>query len=108
MAFGNSIPAFSTDTLAGQGDKRMMGQRVTLSMKTIELLIRQMGEDTEDTHSPAMGMATALYAGFERVVVISTDTSIPIQIDRPFEPRTVHLLAAEARLIEFGIREFRR
>jgi AcrR family transcriptional regulator len=96
------------DTLAGQGDKRMMDQRVLLSMKTIELLINQMGGKVDELYSPAMGMATVLYAGFERVVVISTDTSMPSQIERPFEPRIEHLLTAEAQLIEFGIRQFRK
>jgi AcrR family transcriptional regulator len=95
------------DAMAGQGDKRMMQQRVRLSMETIALLTRQMHHDPQDVHSPAIGMATALYAGLERVAVISTDANIPAQIDRPFEPRIAYLLEAEAHLFEYGIRQFR-
>jgi AcrR family transcriptional regulator len=95
------------DAMAAQGDKRMMQQRVRLSMETIALLARQMRQDPEDVHSPAIGMATALYAGLERVAVISTDARIPAQIDRPFEPRIAYLLEAEAHLFEYGIRQFR-
>jgi AcrR family transcriptional regulator len=95
------------DAMAAQGDKRMMQQRVHLSMQTIELLVRQMGQDPEDVYGPAIGMATALYAGLERVVVISTDSRMAAQIDRPFEPRIGYLLEAEAHLFEYGIRQFR-
>jgi AcrR family transcriptional regulator len=95
------------DAMAAQGDKRMMQQRVGLSMSIISLITQQMHQDPDDVHGPAIGMATALYAGLERVVVISTDVRMPAQIDRPFEPRIAYLLEAEAHLFEYGIRQFR-
>jgi AcrR family transcriptional regulator len=95
------------DAMAAQGDRRMMQQRVNLSMQIIALLVRQMRHDPDDVHGPAIGMATALYAGLERVVVLSTDAQFAARIERPFEPRIAYLLEAEAHLFEYGVRQFR-
>jgi hypothetical protein len=52
-------------------------------------------------------MATALMTGLERVVTVTTDERLQDLLHARFSSSHVHLLQAEARLLELGIRDYR-
>ena len=88
-------------------DKRMMAHRIESATRIIRLLVRQMRHDPMAIGSEAAGMATVLYTGIERIIVVSTDQLMPTIMPGAFEPNVENFLRSEARLLEFGIRTYR-
>jgi hypothetical protein len=70
-------------------------------------LLEQLGERNDARDTPATGMATVLYMGFERAVNIATDRHFGDAMGERFAPDVAHYLAAEARLFELAIRDLR-
>jgi hypothetical protein len=52
-------------------------------------------------------MATALMTGLERVVTVTTDDTLQNLLHARFSSNHRHLVEAEARLLELGIRDYR-
>jgi AcrR family transcriptional regulator len=90
-------------------DERMMGQRVGSARPVMRLLVEQMDGDLTKPETPTFSMATALMTGLERVVTVTTDTNLQEMLHTRFSSTHTHahLLAAEARLLELGIRDYR-
>lgn len=95
------------NSMADALDTRMVEHRVGTARPLIELLVWQMDGDPADTESPIAAMATALYVGLERLVVVLTDSNMPRRINHPFIPNLRSRLLAVARLLELGIRHGR-
>jgi AcrR family transcriptional regulator len=95
------------NTLADQKDVRMMRHRIESARPVIGLITQQMDHDPDQRRTAAVGMATVLYMGFERAVNIATDRHFGEGMGEAFNPDVDHYLSAEARLLEFGIGEYR-
>ncbi len=95
------------NSMADSGDTRLMLHRVRAAQLVIRLLVEQMDADVDQPTSRYYGMATALMTGLDRVVTVTTNANLPQLIDAPVTPRA-HLLEAEARLLELGIRDYRQ
>ncbi|MDP3676696.1 MAG: TetR/AcrR family transcriptional regulator [Novosphingobium sp.] len=93
--------------MSERSDRRLMEHRVRSAQPVMRLLVAQMGGDPAGPPSRLTGMATVLMTGLERVVTVTTDDWIPTLSAGPTNPHHV-LLEAEARLIELGIRDYRK
>ena len=103
----NSAVLHLRNSMSDQRDKRMMANRVQVAQPVIGLLVMQMDQDPQEKESQAVGMATVLYTGIERVVTIATDHILPTVLPGQFSPNVRNFLRSEARLLELGIRDFR-
>lgn len=88
------------------GDERLREHRIATAEPVINLLVRQLDGDPDDTLTPAYAMATALWTGAERSVTVLTDATFKRRSVKA-EVQGRELLAAEARLMELGIRDYR-
>jgi AcrR family transcriptional regulator len=95
------------NSISDQQDKRMMAQRVEAATRIIGMIMTQMGHDRTAIRSEAAGMATVLYTGIERVIVVATDQVMPTVLPGHFSPNVENFLKSEAKLLEFGIRQYR-
>lgn len=95
------------NTMADRKDGRMTEHRINAARPVISLIVRQMGRDPADVGSPAVGMATVLYMGFERAVNIATDKHFGDAMGERFAPNATHYMEAEARLLELAIQDYR-
>jgi AcrR family transcriptional regulator len=95
------------NTMADRKDARMTAHRVNAARPVIGLLVEQMGGNPDARETPAVGMATVLYMGFERAVNIATDRHFGDAMAERFTPDVGHYLEAEARLFELAIRDLR-
>ena len=95
------------NSMSDQGDQRMMLHRVKAAQVVMRLLAEQMDADPKRPDSAPFAMASALMTGLERVVTVTTAATLPMLPDAPVPPRS-DLLVAEARLLELGIRDYRR
>lgn len=95
------------NSLASHGDKRMTYHRIASASPVVRLIADQMDHDAQQLASPAAAMATVLYAGIERIVMVATDFEEEAQVTGNLVGNIGRYLEAEARLLEFGIREQR-
>jgi AcrR family transcriptional regulator len=95
------------NTLADKKEQRMIRHRVESARPVIGMITQQMDHDPDQRGTPAVGMATVLYMGFERAINIATDTHFGEGMGEAFNPDVAHYLVAEAQLLEFGIRKNR-
>jgi AcrR family transcriptional regulator len=103
----NSPVLHLRNSMADQRDKRMAANRVGAAQPVMRLLVMQMDHDPQIAGSPAVGMATVLYTGIERVVTVATDRVLATVLPGEFTPNVRNFLRSEARLLELGIRDFR-
>jgi AcrR family transcriptional regulator len=96
------------NSVSDQQDKRMMAHRVTAATRIISLFVAQMRHDVTVIRSEAAGMATVLYTGIERIIVVSTDRVMPTVVPGKFSPHVENYLKSEAKLLAFGISEYRK
>ncbi len=104
----NSRLLHMRNSLADHQDARMAQHRVAAASPVIELFVEQMGHDIAAPGSAAFGMATVLYAGIERIVTVATDADMQSLLQGNFSSNIRHYLESEARLLELGIRDYRR
>jgi AcrR family transcriptional regulator len=95
------------NNMADRRDERMLMLRVRSAQPLMRLMVEQMGGDLEQPGSPVFSMATALMTGLERVVTVTTDDTLQGLLQARFSSSHAHLLCAEARLLELGIRDYR-
>lgn len=95
------------NSMADRQDERMVMHRVRSAQPVMRLMVEQMDGDLEDPTSPVFSMATALMTGLERVVTVTTDDTLQNLLHTRFSSNHKHLLDAEARLLELGIRDYR-
>jgi AcrR family transcriptional regulator len=95
------------NNMADQRDEGMLLHRVRSAQPLMRLFVEQMDGNLEDPGSPVFSMATALMTGLERVVTVTTDTTLQDLLHARFSSSHRHLLHAEARLLELGIRDTR-
>ncbi|MCI4592338.1 TetR/AcrR family transcriptional regulator [Sphingobium sp. BYY-5] len=93
--------------MADAQNERMMLHRVGAAQPVMRLLVEQMDGDLSQSQSPLFSMATALMTGLERVVTVTTDMALQHILHTPNPLGRTHLLKAEARLLELGIRDYR-
>ncbi len=93
--------------MADAQNERMVLHRVHAAQPVMRLLVEQMDGDLGQQQSPPFSMATALMTGLERVVTVTTDTALQHILHTPNPLGRTHLLRAEARLLELGIRDYR-
>ncbi len=94
------------NNMADRRDEGMLMHRVRSAQPVMLLLAEQIGAD-DGPGSPVYSMATALMTGLERAVTVTTDDTLQNLLHARFSSNHAHLLAAEARLLELGIREYR-
>lgn len=95
------------NSYADANDARMREHRIRSSQPLIQLLLFQMDGDASMSRSPISAMATVLLTGIERMITVATDVNF---LSLEIADRDVHignLLAAEARLLELGLRDSR-
>lgn len=95
------------NNMADLQDERMLLHRVHSAQPVMRLLVEQMNGDLDAPGSPVFSMATALMTGLERVVTVTTDDTLQTLLHARFSSSHTHLLHAEARLLELGIRDYR-
>lgn len=95
------------NSMADRQDERMLLHRVRSAQPVMRLLVEQMNGDLDKPGSPVFSMATALMTGLERVVTVTTDDTLQNLLHARFSSNHTHLLQAEARLLELGIRDYR-
>lgn len=95
------------NSMADRQDERMLMHRVGSAQPIMRLMVEQMDGDLSRPDSPVFSMATALMTGLERVVTVTTDATLQNILHVPAAASRVHLLRAEARLLELGIRDYR-
>jgi hypothetical protein len=93
--------------MADRQNERMMLHRVHAAQPVMRLLVDQMDGGSEEAGSPVFSMGTALMTGLERVVTVTTDMALQNILHSPPPLARTHLLRAEARLMELGIRDYR-
>jgi AcrR family transcriptional regulator len=96
------------NSMSDRSDERMMMHRIRAAQPVMRLLVEQMDGDVTDAEAPAFSMATALMTGLERVATVTTDATLPVVVRGPVWERRDPLLRAEGRLLELGIRDYRR
>lgn len=94
--------------MADGQNERMMMHRVRAAQPVMRLMVEQMDGDLTQPQSPVFSMATALMTGLERVVTVTTDMALQNILHVRNSLGRTHLLHAEARLLELGIRDYRR
>jgi hypothetical protein len=95
------------NSFADGGDERMRRHRIAVSQPVIDLLVEQMDGDPAEMDSPVHGMGTVLMTGIERLVTVTTDAYFTSLMANDPAPHVRVLLAAEAKLLELGIRDCR-
>lgn len=95
------------NNMADRRDERLLMHRVRSAQPVMRLLAEQMEGNLEDPGNPVFSMATALMTGLERVVTVTTDDALQNLLHARFSSSHVHLVHAEARLLELGIRDYR-
>lgn len=95
------------NTLADHRSQQIIDNRMSGSKEVGAAFVLQMGGRPDGEDSVAQGMASALYIGIERVVSVLNNRDLPNLHTSSFRPKSPHLLYAQARLLEFGIREMR-
>jgi hypothetical protein len=95
------------NSISDEQDKRMMMQRVDAATRIIGLIVAQMEHDPVAIRSEVAGMATVLYIGIERMIVVATDQVLPTVVPGHFSPNVPNFIKSEAQLLEFGIRSYR-
>lgn len=93
--------------MADAQNERMMLHRISAALPVMRLMVEQMDGDLSKPQSPVFSMATALMTGLERIVTVTTDTTLQNALHAPNPLGRTHLLRAEARLLELGIRDYR-
>lgn len=93
--------------MADAQNERMMMHRVRAAQPVMRLMVEQMDGDLTQPQSPVFSMATALMTGLERIVTVTTDVTLQNTLHAPNPLGRAHLLRAEARLLELGIRDYR-
>jgi AcrR family transcriptional regulator len=93
--------------LADRKDLRMMHARVHAAQPVLRLIVNQMDLGDDAPSSGALGMASVLYTGIERVVTIATDKELLSTLESGMSPPVHRWLLSEARLLELGIRDYR-
>lgn len=96
------------NSMADGQNERMVLHRVRSAQPIMRLMVEQMDGDLSRPEMPVFSMATALMTGLERVVTVTTDTALQGILNTRFSSSHVHLLTAEGRLLELGIRDYRR
>ncbi len=95
------------NSMADNGDHRLMLLRVSAAQPVMGLLVEQMDGDPQATASPVYAMATVMMTGLERTITVSTDAVLPNLMART--PRSSdHYLKPSVRLLELGITDMRR
>ncbi len=95
------------NSYAAGNDPRMVRHRIESSRPLIDLIVRQMDAGEGEARVPAVGMATALLTGIERLVTVATDANLSIALSEDAMPDIPNLLRGQARLLELGIRDGR-
>lgn len=93
--------------MADAQNERMMMHRVRAAQPVMRLMVEQMDGELAQPQSPVFSMATALMTGLERIVTVTTDVALQNTLHAPNPLGRTHLLRAEARLLELGIRDYR-
>lgn len=93
--------------MSDRQNERMMMHRVSAAGPVMRLLVEQMDGDLDDPAAPAHSMASALMTGMERVVTVATDMALQNMLHSRSLARA-HILQAQARLMELGIRDYRK
>lgn len=94
------------NSMADQQDERMLIHRVGSAQTVMRLLVKQITPDAARPTSRVQSMVTAMMTGMERVMTVSTDPTLQGLGGSPVSTRE-HLLEAQARLIELGVRDYR-
>ena len=95
------------NNMADLQDERMMLHRVHSAQPVMRLMVEQMDGGQDAPGSPVFSMATALMTGLERVVTVTTDDRLQNLLHARFSSNHTHLLSAQARMLELGVRDFR-
>ena len=85
--------------MADAQNERMMLHRINAALPVMRLMVEQMDGDLSKPQSPVFSMATALMTGLERIVTVTTDTTLQNALHAPNPLGRTHLLRAEARLL---------
>ncbi|CCW18603.1 hypothetical protein EBBID32_29570 [Sphingobium indicum BiD32] len=93
--------------MADAQNERMMMHRVRAAQPVMRLMVDQMDGELAQPQSPVFSMATVLMTGLERIVTVTTDVVLQNTLHAPNPLGRTHLLRAEARLLELGIRDYR-
>lgn len=88
-------------------DPKMIAHRASAAQEILGLIISQMAKSPESSDYPRNSMASAVYMGIERAVSVLNNKHLMKDLPTAYRPDKVGLLAAEARLFEFGIRSER-
>lgn len=86
----------------------LMRSRIDVAIPVIRKLASQMGHEDPVPGTPVMSMATSLYVGLERAFSVATDTNFQEVFPNEFALHVDSLLAAQSRLLELGISDFRQ
>ena len=95
-------------SMAEAGSRRMVKHRVESAQPMVALIAKQMEHDPSEHRTPALGMATVLFMGLDRMVAVTTHQILPHVVEGRFRPHVEHYLKAEARLFYHGIMDYRR
>lgn len=98
------------NTMADNGDRRMLLHRVMSTQPLIGMIAAQMNADPSRTDGEAYAMATVLMTGLERMVTVVTDNQFSGLFGDERGPRSrdeMHYLMPGARLMELAVRDFR-
>ncbi|MET0270772.1 MAG: TetR/AcrR family transcriptional regulator [Sphingomonas sp.] len=94
------------NSMADQQDARMLFHRVGSAQAVMLLLADQISPNGVSPGSHVQSMVTAMMTGLERVMTVSTDPTLRGLSGGKVSTRE-HLLEAQARLLELGIRDYR-
>ena len=95
-------------SMAEAGSRRMVRHRVEAAQPMIGLIATQMEHDSNAHRTPALGMATVLFMGLDRMVAVTTHQVLSHVVEGRFRPHVENFLNAEARLFFHGIMDYRR
>jgi AcrR family transcriptional regulator len=95
-------------SMAEAGSRRMVKHRVESAQPMVSLIAAQMEHDPGEHRTPALGMATVLFMGLDRMVAVTTHQVLPHVVEGRFRPHVENYLNAEARLFYHGIMDYRR
>jgi len=95
------------NSYADNNDARMRAHRMASSQPMIRLFVEQMEGELIDLRSPVSAMSTVLVTGVERTITMATDVNVRRMMSENPPGNANHLLIAEARLLELGLRDGR-
>ncbi|WP_156472033.1 TetR/AcrR family transcriptional regulator [Sphingorhabdus sp. M41] len=95
------------NNFADKRDRKMIAHRASVAQEILGLIIAQMAKKSESSEYPHNSMASAVYMGIERAVSVLNNKLLMNDLPTAYRPDKTGLLAAEARLFEFGIRSER-